>query len=126
LYATATRLQITYVELRLVYILEEDGYRVLPGFAVVDVTRAMRGQIGLSMLVLRYLELPAQDSLARANVQRTRCLPLIEPYSILDEQQSLLRQERRAQCGGEIELVQEHSGHLRVVCTIARCFAQTT
>jgi hypothetical protein len=36
----------------------------------------------------------------------------------LHEQQSLLRQERRAQCGGEIELVQEHSDHLRVVCTI--------
>lgn len=49
------------------------------------------------------------------------CLPLIEPDGILDEQQSFLRQERRAQCGGEVELVQEHSDHLRVVCNIHQC-----
>jgi hypothetical protein len=78
------------------------------------------------MLVLRYLELAARDSLAVANVQRARCLPLIEPHGILHEQQSLLRQERRAQCGGEIELVQEHSGHPRVVCTIPRYLPQAT
>lgn len=41
-------------------------------------------------------------------------IPLIESDGILDKQQRLLRQERRAQCGSEIELVQEHSGHLRV------------
>jgi hypothetical protein len=76
------------------------------------------------MLVLRYLELPVRDSLAVANVQKGGCLPLVEPHGVLHEQQSLLRQERRAQCGGEIELVQEHSDHLRVVCTIARCLAQ--
>ena len=39
-------------------------------------------------------------------------VPLVEPYSILDKKQRLLRQERRAQCGGEVELVQEHSDYL--------------
>jgi hypothetical protein len=47
-----------------------------------------------------------------------KLIPLIESNSILDEQQSLLRQKRRAQCGGEIELVQEHSDHLRVLCNV--------
>jgi hypothetical protein len=48
-------------------------------------------------------------------------VPLIEPDGILDKQQSFLRQERRAQCGSEVELVQGHSDHLRVMCNIHRC-----
>ena len=41
-------------------------------------------------------------------------VPLIEPYGVLDEKQRLLRQERRAQCGCEVELMQEHSDHSQV------------
>jgi hypothetical protein len=52
-----------YVELRLLYILQEDGHRVLPWFSVVDIARAVRGQVGLAMLILWYLEL-AEHSLA--------------------------------------------------------------
>jgi hypothetical protein len=32
---------MTYIELCLLYILQEDGNRVLPGFAVVDIARAV-------------------------------------------------------------------------------------
>jgi len=32
----------------------------------------------------------------------------------LYEEQRLLLQERRAQCGGEVEMVQEHSDHLQL------------
>lgn len=38
-------------------------------------------------------------------------LPLIETHGILHKQKRLLWQERRAQGGGQVELVQEHSGH---------------
>jgi hypothetical protein len=68
------------------------------------------------MLVLWYLEF-AMCSLSIGDIMDMQdCLPLIETNGILYEQQCLLRQERRAQCGGEIELVQEHSDHLRVEC----------
>lgn len=37
----------------------------------------------------------------------------------MDEKERLLRQERRAQCGSEIELMQEHSDHSRVeICEV--------
>jgi hypothetical protein len=108
-----------YVELRLLHILQEDGHRVLSRLAMINIAYAVRGQIGLAMLVLWYLELAMCELLAAAIGWTGGCVPLIEPHGILDEQQSLLRQERRAQCGCEIELVQEHSDHQRV-CNIHR------
>ena len=71
------------------------------------------------MLVLWYLEL-AGHQLGLLINKTWSCLPLVEPHGILDEQQSLLRQKRRAQCGGKVEVVQEHSDHLRVVCNVHR------
>ena len=46
-------------------------------------------------------------------------VPLIKPDGVLDEKERLLRQERRAQCGSEVELMQEHSDHLQVkICEV--------
>lgn len=49
-------------------------------------------------------------------------VPLVEPHGILHKKQRLLRQERRAQGGGQVQVVQEHSGHVLVFghCN-ARC-----
>lgn len=46
-------------------------------------------------------------------------VPLIQPDGVLDEEERLLRQERRAQCGSEVELMQEHSDHLQIkICEV--------
>jgi hypothetical protein len=112
----ALKIGTTHIELSLLNILEKDGHRALAWLSVIHIARAMRGQVGLSMLILRYLELARHDLSVEDSIYTRDCLPLIETNGVLHKQQCLLRQERRAQCGGEIELVQEHSDHLRVVC----------
>jgi hypothetical protein len=102
----------TYIELRLLDIFEEDGHRVLARLIVVDIACPVGSQVRLAILVLRDLELSMRDWLAVHLPTHSMRVPLIQPDLVLDEKQRLLRQERRAQCGSEVELVQEHSDHL--------------
>jgi hypothetical protein len=79
---------------------------------VVDIACPVRSQVRLAIWILRDLKLSMRDWLAVHHSTHSMRVPLIQPDLVLDEKQRLLRQERRAQCGSEVELVQEHSGHL--------------
>lgn len=69
----------------------------------------MGGQIGLPVLVLGDLEFAARARLAAQGTQEgNRSAPLIQAHGILHKQQCLFRQERRAQRGREVQLVQKH------------------
>jgi hypothetical protein len=48
-----------YIELGALDVAQQDGYRVLARLGVVDVAGAVRGEIGLAILVLGELELAA-------------------------------------------------------------------
>jgi hypothetical protein len=71
----------------------------------------------MAVLVLGDLEFAVDRGSVVGSEQRQRAahVPLIEPHGILYKKERLLGQERRAQGGGEVEMVQEHSDHLRVV-----------
>lgn len=113
--AWATR-RSAYVEVGLLDILEEDGDGMLAGLAVVDVAGAVGGQIGLAILILGDFVFAARrgsvaGSGSSSSEQRAAHVPLIKPHGILHKKERLLGQKRRAQGGGEVEMVQEHSEH---------------
>ena len=57
--STGEGIEPSYVVFRALDVPEEDGYRVLARLVVVDVAGAVRGEIGLAILVLGDLELAA-------------------------------------------------------------------
>ena len=66
----------------------------------------------MAILILWNLVFAAHEALvAEMNSRHYRNIPLIQSHGILHKQKCLLWQERWAQSGGQIELVQEHSGH---------------
>ena len=77
----------------------------------------------MAVLVLRDLESAVDrgqsQAAASGQQQRAAHIPLIEPHGILYKKERLLGQKRRAQGGGEVEVVQEHSDHLRVAVAVA-------
>jgi len=111
--STGEGIEPSYVVFRALDVPEEDGYRVLARLVVVDVAGAVRGEIGLAILVLGDLELAAcgQSCRGGAGGQSIGRVPLIQAHGILHEEQRFFRQERWAQRRRQVELVQKHSGH---------------
>lgn len=78
----------TYIEVWLLYVLEEDGDRVLAWLSVIDIAHAVRSQIGLPILILWNLEFAARkhQSSSTCRVRYDGNIPLIQSHSILHEQ----------------------------------------
>jgi hypothetical protein len=61
----------TYIELRLLHILQEDGHRVLARLSMIYITHAVGGQVGLAVLVLWDLEFAMRQASVASSTQST-------------------------------------------------------
>lgn len=100
-------------------VLQVDGNRVLAGFVHRDIADSVGRQVGMAILVIWDLILPKVPNNIVSTAGRevisgveTKAdhLPFVQPHGILDEEESLIRQQRRPERSGQIQGLEKHLG----------------